>query len=141
MQCWQRLARVNSHQKNEQLRRLQQFAGPLAQGRVKITSICFLVDWLYPPYPPSRQLDPKFCLLGRGPTASRPLVTAFFVFLRASWNLPRHQSFLWSILPRKNLENQGFLAFQNRPKTHPKATQNRCPKNMWIFAIFGTMLI
>ena len=81
------------------------FAGPLAQGRVKITSICFLVDWLYPPYPPSRQLDPKFCLLGRGPTASRPLVTAFFMFLRASWNLPRHQSFLWSILPRKNFEN------------------------------------
>ena len=82
--------------------------------------MCFLVNWLYPPYPPSRQLDPKFCLLGRGPTESRPLVTAFFVFLRASWNLPRHQSFLWSILPRKNCENRGFGRSETVPKPIPK---------------------
>ena len=43
-----------------------------------------VVFWLYPPYPPSRQLGLDMSLPGLPPIPPNPLVTAFFLFLTAS---------------------------------------------------------
>ena len=45
--------------------------------QLKIINIAF---WLFPPYPPGRQLRRKSSLPGRGPTPSKPLGTTFFQF-------------------------------------------------------------
>jgi hypothetical protein len=85
------------------------------------------------PYPPSRQVGRKQSLLGLHPTQANALVAAFFVFLAASWSLPKHDAFLSSILLRKNNKSRGFWPPKTLPKPVSKRLKIDVPKNMRFF--------
>ena len=97
--------------------------------------------WLYPPHPPQQATWLRTTSTWSPSHLLKPSGDCFFPLLDGFLRPSKRSTVFAFDFSSKNLPQFRFLASQTPSKTHPKATPNRYPKNMSIFAVFSSMFI